>query len=145
MIKKWMKANFSSDKICEGVDEIDYQGLYNEGIRLILLDIDNTLAVHGSSQADDYAKSAVAQMRSANLMIVILSNARRQRAQAFADSLQLEAEGMAGKPSPKALLKVCDRHSIAVTAACMIGLRRLRTACSWRQREWLESHPPKRF
>lgn len=120
-MNKWLIKQFKPDQICTDVDQIDYNKLYNDGKRLILLDIDNTLAIHGSRQADDFARDVVVKIHSAGLRIVILSNARRTRAQAFASSLGLEAEGMARKPSPRTLLAVCAKSGTDTSEACMIG------------------------
>jgi hypothetical protein len=121
LMKKWLKNHFKPDQICSGVDQIDYKALFKTGKRLILLDIDNTLAIHGSKHADDFARKAVSDMHSEGFRIIILSNAKRKRARMFADSIGLEAEGMARKPSPRVLLAVCRKSGIDVSEVCMIG------------------------
>lgn len=120
-MRKWLRKNFLPDMISEGVDIIDYDKLKNNGIRLLLLDIDNTLAVHGSHSADAYAQAAIKKMKTSDLDVFILSNAKRHRAASYADTLGVEAEGMAYKPSPKLLLKVCSQKGIMPENACMIG------------------------
>lgn len=120
-MRKWLRKNFKPNMVSEGVDSIDYEKLRSEGIKLLLLDIDNTLAVHGSHSADDYAFAAIERMRRAELDVFILSNAKRHRARRYADTLGVEAEGMAYKPSPKLLIKVCSQKDIDPKSACMIG------------------------
>ncbi len=120
-MRKWLRKNFLPDMNIEGVDKIDYEHLKSEGIKLLLLDIDNTLAVHGSRSADQYAHAAIKKMRAAGLDVFIISNAKRHRAKHFADTLGVEAEGMAYKPSPKLLLNVCLQKEVRPEQACMIG------------------------
>ncbi|NLW12567.1 MAG: YqeG family HAD IIIA-type phosphatase [Clostridiaceae bacterium] len=120
-MKNWLTKNFQPDMISEGVDSIDFERLKAEGIKLLLLDIDNTLAVHGSHSADDYAHAAIGNMKDAGLDVFILSNAKRHRARSYADSLGVESEGMAYKPSPKVLLSVCSQKNLDPVSVCMIG------------------------
>lgn len=120
-MKKWLRKNFQPDQICDGVNSIDYNLLKHEGIELLLLDIDNTLAVHGSLTADTYAKTAITKMHQAGLDVFILSNAKKRRAKSYADSLGIESEGMAYKPSPKVLTKVCSNKNMKEDSVCMIG------------------------
>jgi HAD superfamily phosphatase (TIGR01668 family) len=120
-MKQWLKRNFQPDYITDGVHDIDYKDLFDSGIRLLLLDIDNTLAVHGSHESDNYAKTAIENMKLAGFSVYILSNARKHRAQSFASGLGVEAEGMAYKPSPKILLKTCERLQYKQNETCMIG------------------------
>src|SRR5690554_4102402 len=120
-MRKWLKKNFQPDIIASGVDNIDYNMLKERGISLLLLDIDNTLAEHGSHAADDYAYNAIEEMKNAGLDVFILSNAQRHRARKYAHSLGVDAEGMAYKPSPKILLKVCQAKNRDIESVCMIG------------------------
>ena len=49
-----MKDLFFPDRRVKSAYEIDYRGLYEEGIRGLIFDIDNTLVPHGAP-ADERA------------------------------------------------------------------------------------------
>ena len=112
---------FEPDRIYQSVDRIDFTLLFAEGKRLVLLDIDNTLVRHGSEQADDFARMIVDRIRNAGLIPYIVSNAKPSRARKFAATLAVPFTGLAGKPSPRGLLKACRETGFEPGQAVMIG------------------------
>jgi len=63
---------------------VDFEELRRQGIRVVLLDIDNTLSKHGSAVGGTYAVDQVARIRELGLECVIISNAIYKRAKTFA-------------------------------------------------------------
>lgn len=100
---------------------IDFAAYAAQGCRLILLDIDNTLARHGAYAADDFAREAVSRILKAGLACRIISNAKHKRAMAFSASLNLPFTAMANKPWPHALKSACREAGIKSSQAVMIG------------------------
>jgi len=112
---------FEPDRIYQSIDRINFALLYQQGKRLVLLDIDNTLVRHGSHTADDFARSIVDRIRTAGLTPYIVSNAKPSRAKRFAESLGVPFTGLAGKPSARGLLKGCVETGFPADQAVMIG------------------------
>ena len=112
---------FKPDRIYQSIALIDFNLLFAEGKRVVLLDIDNTLVRHGSHRADEFAISMVDRIRAAGLTPFLVSNAKPSRARQFADSLGVAFVGLAGKPSPRGLLKACAQLGYATGQAVMIG------------------------
>ena len=94
-----VRASFFPDAIVASPDVIPYEKLRDAGIRAVFLDLDNTLAIDGSHQADTYTKQLVARIREAGLTPVIVSNAESERALAFAASVPSDCIPKAKKPS----------------------------------------------
>jgi HAD superfamily phosphatase (TIGR01668 family) len=94
-----VRAFFFPDAIVASPDVIPYGKFRDKGIRAVFLDLDNTLAIDGSYQADTYTKQLVAHIREAGLTPVIVSNAEHERALAFAASVPAECIPKAKKPS----------------------------------------------
>lgn len=118
---KWFAEHLKPDDRARDLLHVDYRQLFDRGIRLILLDIDNTLVRHGARRADEFAVEAVSRMQKAGFQIMIISNARQDRAGAFARTLNLPYIGMANKPSIKALREACRITGVGPQVACMIG------------------------
>lgn len=118
---KWLAERLRPDRIYPDILQIDFASYYKQGKRLVLLDIDNTLVLHGSHQADDFAREAVARIRAAGLTAWIVSNARGKRAASFAATIGLPFTGMAAKPSPRGLLRACQSAGIRPDQTMMIG------------------------
>lgn len=132
-----MRASFFPDAIVSSPDVIPFETLPEEGIRAVFLDLDNTLAVDGSHEADSYTKQLVARIREAGLSPVIVSNAAPERALAFASSVPADCIPQAKKPSqdiirayitannwqPHEILMVGDQLLTDVLCARRLGLR----------------------
>ena len=101
--------------------QIDFTAYAAQGCKLILLDIDNTLARHGAHAADDFACEAVSRILKAGLSCRIISNAKHKRAMEYSASLSLPFTAMANKPWPRALKSACREAGISASQAVMIG------------------------
>lgn len=97
--------SLSPEYYCDDLRSVDWEALKAEGFKLILLDLDNTLSSHGSTEADQYAYSVVQAIQTAGLVPCLLSNASGDRGVLFAKSLGIEGIGQAGKPKTKKILK----------------------------------------
>ncbi len=120
-LSRWVRSRFFPDLIVASPGQLDYRKLAEEGFRLVLLDIDNTLALHGSRTADDFARSVVERIEGAGLVPVITSNARRQRAETYAGSLGLGFIPEAGKPGIGAICRELSERDCRPDQALMIG------------------------
>lgn len=97
--------NWRADAYYKSVREVPLEAYFDKGFKLLLVDIDNTLAVHGLSESQDFAKEQLARFRQIGFKVIVLSNARLPRAKSFASSLDplLEVFGDARKPSTKGI------------------------------------------
>ncbi|MDO5734515.1 MAG: HAD-IIIA family hydrolase [Eubacteriales bacterium] len=113
--------NFCSHYHTSDLREIDWAGLYNSGYRVILVDIDNTLAKHGAESPDSYAKATIESIQAAGLRAVVLSNAAGDRAERYAEKLGIDGLGQAHKPSPRKILAKLSELNCPQSKAMMIG------------------------
>ncbi len=120
MLQSWVEK-LKPDRIYPSIEQIDFRSLRAQGIRLVLLDIDNTLVRHGSHQPDAYARRAVESIQNAGLVPVIVSNAKPSRARTFAAGLGIDCIDRANKPATTGLLRACRQAGIDPSAAAMIG------------------------
>lgn len=115
----WTKRRFSPDVYVKSLAHLDFTKLFLAGFRMILLDIDNTLAQHGSVYGTPYSFEQVARIHEAGLACTIISNARTKRAQTFAESLGIPYVPSAQKPSTKGIRQVLKRD-LSLTESQMI-------------------------
>ncbi|MGI6508441.1 MAG: YqeG family HAD IIIA-type phosphatase [Saccharofermentanales bacterium] len=120
-IAAWIRARFFPDRIVSSPEEIDFDALAMRGFRIVLLDIDNTLAFHGSETGDDFAKTIVDRVSAAGLCPVIVSNARLERAQTYADSLGISFIAHARKPGIENICRDLEHRECPCENALMVG------------------------
>lgn len=78
--------------------QIDYQKEYDNGVRGVLFDVDNTLVRHGEP-ATKQAKKLFEHLRSIGLKTCIISNNKEPRVSPFAKEVGSDYIYKAGKPS----------------------------------------------
>lgn len=93
-----MFSCFYPDQEMDSAYRIDYEGLYREGYRGIIFDIDNTLVPHGAP-ADERAKALFARLKEIGYHIMLLSNNKEPRVRMFNDDVQVAYIYKAGKPA----------------------------------------------
>ena len=92
-----MLETFYPDHEVDSAYEIDYEGLYAEGYRGIIYDIDNTLVPHGAP-ADERAIALFERLKRIGYQVMLLSNNKEPRVKMFHDSVKADYIYKAGKP-----------------------------------------------
>ncbi|MEG1658752.1 MAG: YqeG family HAD IIIA-type phosphatase [Oscillibacter sp.] len=92
------------------------------GIKLLLSDLDFTLAPKKISRPDGALKQWIEDLRQAGIAVMIVSNNRSgKRVEAFCADLGIPYQGHAGKPSPKGLLAAMERAGATAGETAMLG------------------------
>ena len=92
---------FYPDVWIDSTYDIDFEALYQRGIRALIFDIDNTLVEHGAP-ADERAIALFHRLHTIGFSLMLLSNNKEPRVKMFCD--QVEGASYiykAGKPSKK--------------------------------------------
>jgi len=96
--------------------------LRQRGVRLLLSDLDYTLAPKCQSEPDDALRDWVEALRSAGVTLEIISNNRSpKRVARFCGSLGIGYVGHAGKPATRGLTAAMRKHGAAKTETAMLG------------------------
>lgn len=93
-----MLQKFYPDLYVDSAYQIDYEGLYADGYRGLIFDIDNTLVMHGAP-ADDRAKMLFDRLRELGFSCCLLSNNDEPRVKMFYDDVHVPYVFDAHKPS----------------------------------------------
>jgi len=108
---------------CEYLDSvfsIDYRKLYQLGYRGILLDIDNTLVLHGADSTPE-VDQLFREMHQAGLKTLLLSNNSEERIQRFLANIQSLYIAEADKPAPRSYQQALTMLGIPREQAVMVG------------------------
>lgn len=98
-------------------------GLLRElGVKLLLCDLDYTLAPRSVSAPDEALRTWLNQCRDQGITVAILSNNRSpQRVEAFCGALGIWYVGHAGKPSVRGFRQAMDQAGAAPEETAMLG------------------------
>lgn len=109
------------DAMKNTIYEITPRMFTNRGIRLILIDIDNTVAPYTIGTATDRMKGWVQTMKDAGLKLVILSNNRGERPEIFAKDFDIPFQKKAYKPFTKTAKALIAEYGYTSAQTAFIG------------------------
>lgn len=91
-------TKFIPKLVVETVYDINFNKLYAEGKRYILLDVDNTLIPYDIFYADDKLKALLKQIQEIGFKLIIISNNKSERIGNFARDVNIDYITSAKKP-----------------------------------------------
>ena len=108
--------------ILNRITDITVDFLKENGITALLLDVDNTMSVaHGDKTLREGLPEWLSDMKENGISLMILSNAKKERAMRFADSVGLPVVGLAAKPLPFGYIKAAKLMNIKRKNVAMVG------------------------
>ena len=99
-----MFERFFPDRYVASTYIIDYEKLYEEGVRGLIFDIDNTLVPHGAP-ADERAVRLFARLKDIGFRCCLISNNQEKRVKTFNEPIRVDYVYNAHKPSVKNYIK----------------------------------------
>lgn len=103
------------------VESIRPEFLARQGIKALVLDVDNTLTADNSQVLDDSVKVWLQEMRDAGISLTIVSNNTAKRVRPFAERIGLAWVSMACKPLPLGLMVARHRLGVSKSQMAMVG------------------------
>lgn len=115
----WLER-FYPDVYLDSAYEIDYEGLYRQGYRGVIFDIDNTLVPHGAP-ADARSIALFERLYRIGLGSVLLSNNKEPRVKMFNDKVHSRYIYKAGKPAVKSYHKAMEMMGTDAASTFFVG------------------------
>lgn len=101
--------------------ELDVDKLVNEGISLLICDIDNTLAVHDEALPCGEVRQFVERVHSSGLKICLISNNRKERVERFGAALGVKAYAFALKPMKHTYRTILKDYQVSSAESVCLG------------------------
>ncbi len=99
---------------------IPYEKLYEQGIRGVIFDIDNTLVPHGAP-ADEKALALFERFRGMGMKTCLMSNNRESRVEPFAGQVGSGYIHRAGKPGVQGYLRAMEQMGTGKDSTVFVG------------------------
>lgn len=104
------------------VTDIPPKALAEKGIRLVLADLDNTLAAYKIPYPSAEVIAWKEELETCGIQLFLLSNSRKPgRAQKFAEKLGIPYQGHSGKPKKAGYLRAMERMDVTPEETVMVG------------------------
>ncbi len=115
-----MFQKFYPDIYVDSAYEIDYEGLYADGYRGLIFDIDNTLVTHGAP-ADRRSVALFSRLKGIGFACCLISNNQADRVKMFNDSVDVKYVYDAHKPSAEGFEQAMERMGTDKSGTVLIG------------------------
>lgn len=112
---------FIPDCVFARFDDITSSFLSENGIKALIIDIDNTLAPYEIAEPDDRIKAWFDGLEAFGVSVTLMSNNSRERVELFNSSLNLNAYYDSRKPLAKNLKKAMSDMGSDATDTAVIG------------------------
>ena len=116
-----MFEHFIPDFIFDKFDDVTPDFLKEQGIRFLLIDIDNTLAPYEEPVPNERVKAWFAALAEAEIRAVLVSNNNAERVELFNGELGLPAFADCHKPSTKMLRKIIKQFDAKIEETSALG------------------------
>lgn len=115
-----MLEKFYPGEYLDSAYEIDFEGLYQQGYRGIIFDIDNTLVRHGEP-ANARACQLFERLKGLGYHCMLLSNNQEPRVKMFNDAVQVSYIYKAGKPGTANYFKAMEQMGTTKENTIFVG------------------------
>ncbi len=105
----------------EHITRIPVEFFEERDIRLLVLDVDNTLTTHNNPTPAPGVMEWLSRMKAAGIKLTILSNNHAERVEPFARLLGLPFVAGAAKPLPLGLKRACTQFGCTPAQTALIG------------------------
>lgn len=113
--------NFIPDIYQKSIYHIDYDKLIDDGIKCILMDLDNTCVPYKDKEPNKKLIELFETLKDMDFKLIIFSNAPKKRIAPFKKILNVDALARAGKPNKKNFLKVLKLFNYNLSDVVIIG------------------------
>ena len=112
---------FKPDFRFEKITDIKTEFLLEHKIKIVLLDVDNTLSFHGSKEPFPGVPEWLEEIRNCGIVPVIISNNSECRIKPFAKKLGLDYVSKSKKPPSKGFRTALEKYGFEPKDSAVIG------------------------
>ncbi|MCI6271466.1 MAG: YqeG family HAD IIIA-type phosphatase [Erysipelotrichaceae bacterium] len=116
-----IKDIFKPDIYIKDFSDLDLNFLKTIGIKVIILDVDNTLVPADSNVVDEKAIRFIKQVKSAKIIPIIVSNNKKSRVSYLSNKLNCEYISFSLKPLNISFKKVMKKYNVIAGEICIMG------------------------
>lgn len=116
-----MPFSFLPKFVTDRVTDLTPQFLSRQGIRLLMLDFDNTLVPYTRDEPTQEIQDWLEEMKRSDIQVCVVSNSHRQRVPDFCRVYGLDCITYARKPFPKGIRQCLERYQIPASQAALVG------------------------
>ena len=107
--------------VTEKLTDITPELLHSRGIRLLMLDFDNTIVPYTTCEPTLKMQSWLYAMNASDIPVCVVSNSHNDRVPKFCEKYGLDCITHAKKPSAKGIRECLEKYGIPAGEAALVG------------------------
>lgn len=107
--------------ITDALTDITPDILEERGIRLLMLDFDNTIVPYTTSIPEPLMEQWLLDMKQTDIQLCVVSNSKKNRVKIFCDNYGIPCITHANKPFTRGIRKCLAKFSIPASQAALVG------------------------
>jgi len=107
--------------VADAVTDISPEFLESRGIRLLMLDFDNTIVPYTTNEPTDAVAAWLEAMKASGVAVCVVSNSRNDRVPTFCEKWGLDCILRSKKPFPVGIPKCLAKYGVPAESALMVG------------------------
>ena len=116
-----MRLSFLPTVIANSVTQLTPEMLKNMGVRLLMLDFDNTIVPYTTNVPTDEMENWLKMMLSSDIRLCVVSNSKRDRVKIFCARYGLDCITHAKKPFSKGIRECLGKYGISAEYCALAG------------------------
>ena len=116
-----MPVSFLPALRAEQVTELTPEFLQKRGIKLLMLDFDNTIVPYTTNEPTDAMAAWLKQMKESSIELCVVSNSKRDRVKVFCKTYGMDCITHAKKPFPKGIKACLARYDLPADRCALVG------------------------
>ena len=116
-----MHLSFLPTMMVESITQLTPEFLRQRGIRLLMLDFDNTIVPYTTNVPTQVMSSWLQTMNASQIPICVVSNSKNDRVQKFCEKYGIGCITHARKPSRKGILRCVARYGMQPAECAIAG------------------------
>ena len=116
-----MSFSFIPDIITDSLTDLTPAMLRKRGIRLLMLDFDNTIVPYTTSVPTTKMADWIKRMLASDIQLCVVSNSRKDRVKIFCAAYGIDCITHANKPFTKGIRECLEKYGIPAAEAALVG------------------------
>ena len=116
-----MRLSFLPTVIVESVTQLTPELLKRLGVRLLMLDFDNTIVPYTTNVPTEEMESWLKRMLASDVRLCVVSNSKRDRVKVFCAAYGLDCITHAKKPFSRGIRQCLDKYGIPADQCALAG------------------------
>ena len=116
-----MSLSFLPTMILDAVTDLTPELLHSRGVKLLMLDFDNTIVPYTTDSPTNKMMNRIRTMQASDINLCVVSNSKRDRVKIFCEKYGLACITQAKKPFSKGIRECLHKFSLPAQACALVG------------------------